>query len=431
MWFRGSVFVVSLLVLTPSCSQLTPRCSQGNALPAPSGPDWCLVGYGGESIAYAKNAPNDKRHSIEVHAELLHLPVIQYGVGSRRIYNSTELLEFVRESSVLNEVLHVQRERLSDVEFANSPETLFDRNCIRLEFSAKDKGVPYAVGLEYSLTGSSRLCLHLASVPTTPLVTVLTESQRFPRGGAPLPLEQEVKAFFAAYLNGSEKPLLKAVQRADVDGVRQLLASGADPNDRDDALAHSHMTPLMEATLVGSLDILSLLLDAGADPNAVNDSGNTALMFAAGKNQAKMISMLLDRGAEPNRMASAFGTTAVASAARNGAIDALRILIERGANPDLPRSERGTPLTTAAWAGQEAAAILLVEYGADVNATTGEGITPLMYAAGNGMTALARLLMVKGANVNATTNHGLTALSAAEHYKRHDMITLLKSVRTK
>ncbi len=59
----------------------------------------------------------------------------------------------------------------------------------------------------------------------------------------------------------------------DVDGVRRLLRSGANPNAPDG----SGQTPLMWAANYQSDSMIELLLQAGANPCARDSEGHTAL----------------------------------------------------------------------------------------------------------------------------------------------------------
>jgi ankyrin repeat protein len=79
-----------------------------------------------------------------------------------------------------------------------------------------------------------------------------------------------------------------------VETVRLLLASGADPNAA--AWRSNGETPLMLAASQGKTAIVQALLKAGADPNALDLSGNTALS----KTESPAIANLLRRaGAKP------------------------------------------------------------------------------------------------------------------------------------
>lgn len=62
----------------------------------------------------------------------------------------------------------------------------------------------------------------------------------------------------------SSGELYYAADRGDVNAVKRLLASGADPNKGDFV---GRNTPLVAAVIHGDLEIVKMLLDKGADPN--------------------------------------------------------------------------------------------------------------------------------------------------------------------
>ena len=68
-----------------------------------------------------------------------------------------------------------------------------------------------------------------------------------------------------------------AARAGDIDKVRELLASGASPNERDSLGG----TPLHDAAWSGDLALITLLLTHGADSNARHlESGSTPLHYA-------------------------------------------------------------------------------------------------------------------------------------------------------
>jgi ankyrin repeat protein len=60
--------------------------------------------------------------------------------------------------------------------------------------------------------------------------------------------------------------LCHAIADGSAADVRQLLASGADPNEVEEA---GDVTPLMYAAIRGDLEIVKALVEAGADVNAL------------------------------------------------------------------------------------------------------------------------------------------------------------------
>jgi len=87
--------------------------------------------------------------------------------------------------------------------------------------------------------------------------------------------------------------------------VRQLLASGADPNLRD----LYGWTSLMRAVYEGREQVVQALLEQpNIDLSANNDLGATALHLAAANGNAALVRSLLVAGADPS-MADRKGRT--------------------------------------------------------------------------------------------------------------------------
>ena len=188
-----------------------------------------------------------------------------------------------------------------------------------------------------------------------------------------------------------------------LDLVRDLLASGADPNRRRDVpeagarvyspdgqasgfdrgptdpdnfgVARSWIgaSPFWVAAHKADVALLALLLDAGADPTVAADDGTTPLMVAAGLGHAG------DRYEK-------FWSSAAAR-------EAVEFLVELGADVNAANEAGFTALHGAAFVGAEAAAEHLVAHGADANAQDFAGRTPYRIAQGHkggGMSFVSR-----------------------------------------
>lgn len=159
------------------------------------------------------------------------------------------------------------------------------------------------------------------------------------------------------------RPLYDAVDRKDLQTVRELIALGANPN----YIARGDGSPLIEAARNGQADVVRALLAAGADPNlAVRGDGNPLIQ-----------------------------------ASRVGRLDIVQALVARGADVEsfVPGDE--TPLIGAALQGELAVVKYLVERGADVNraveANPGEMRSPLGMARKNGHASVVNYLKSRGA----------------------------------
>lgn len=222
--------------------------------------------------------------------------------------------------------------------------------------------------------------------------------------------------------------LHRAVVNRNLAEVKTQLALGANVNSRGN---HGY-TPLLLAVeySYSGAEIVTLLLEKGADPNLANDSGDTALMLAAGRNNAEAASVLLAHKARvyirnqqqktalhiaARELHASIVSAILASQSEVGASSAG--VDVRGVEVDA-RDDRGrTPLMLAAdneGLVPDDVMKLLLEKGADLNAQDGEGNTALMLAAHAGSMAGVDYLLSRGANVDVKNRAGETALKLAK-----------------
>lgn len=96
-------------------------------------------------------------------------------------------------------------------------------------------------------------------------------------------------------------PLLAAANRGDAAQVRQLLASGADPNMHN----AENDTAVFLAVGIESLESVKVLVEHGADVNAATVGGLTPLMLAAADGNKDVIAYLVAHGADLNLLSAA------------------------------------------------------------------------------------------------------------------------------
>lgn len=222
--------------------------------------------------------------------------------------------------------------------------------------------------------------------------------------------------------------LLWAVHAVDRELVRELLARGAKPSQRNVLGA----TPLIEALDVGDADIVSMLLKAGADPNLGNDDDETPLMIAARAGSLPMVEQLVKAGAKVNTHEKFRQQTALMWAVYANSGPVTDFLIRHGAVVDEraasidwgnqitsePRAQYRatgglTPLLFATRSGCLDCVKSLLKAGADINRPTPEGVTPLMNAIDNTQYAIANYLLDQGANPHLADWWSRTALYLA------------------
>jgi uncharacterized protein len=160
--------------------------------------------------------------------------------------------------------------------------------------------------------------------------------------------------------------------RDPLDLIKALLKKGADPNLKTDTVpVHGLMqfdaswvnfdgeTPFVRAALSGDIEVMRLLLASGADPNIATVQGTTALMAAAGINwipgqtftrseadYVEAVKLCLERDA-PVNASNTLGLTAMHGAANRGWTSIMQILAEHGAKIDAKDKEGRTPMVFA------------------------------------------------------------------------------------
>jgi len=149
--------------------------------------------------------------------------------------------------------------------------------------------------------------------------------------------------------------------------VKALLAHGANPNARlrqeKPTIAASGITlqgatPLALAAEVNNLDAVRALLDSGADPQIPTEQNTTPLMLAAGAGidvsrprppddratAVETVRLLVERGSDVNA-AGQFGWTALHAAAYQGLNEVIEYLAGKGAKLDAMDGFGQTPLS--------------------------------------------------------------------------------------
>ena len=169
----------------------------------------------------------------------------------------------------------------------------------------------------------------------------------------------------------------------------------------------------------GSVAAVRVLLAHGADPNATEQSrGQTALMWAAARNNAAVAKALIDAGANLRTRTKSGAFTAFLFAVRGGQLDVARVLLDAGASVSEPLQNGTSPLVLALINAHWEMAGLLLDRGADPKSDS-TGWTPLHQVVWSRRPStgfnlpgavptgsldsldLARKLLERGADVNA------------------------------
>lgn len=177
---------------------------------------------------------------------------------------------------------------------------------------------------------------------------------------------------FAASDSKTADAYAKAVQLDDERGMKKLLAAGVDPN----LIAQKQRgeTGLMLAVHEDSKKVFAVLLNAhGIDLNLRSRNGDTALMIASYKGDVAAVKALLDKEAEPNNT----GWTALHYAAAVGNDEIVQMLLDASAYIDAGSPNNTTPIMMAARAGKIQTVKLLLDSGADVTLKNDVGMTAI------------------------------------------------------
>jgi len=142
--------------------------------------------------------------------------------------------------------------------------------------------------------------------------------------------------------DSSNKQLLLAARRGELDKVKELLDGGADVNYWDN---ETYMTALMFATVGEHLDIVNELLVRGADLTMTDRNGATALHLAASYGHIDILRRIIDAllaEREDLNTQDGYGRTALHTAAEGGIVNSVILLLQRGADPTIQDTDGNT-----------------------------------------------------------------------------------------
>ena len=175
--------------------------------------------------------------------------------------------------------------------------------------------------------------------------------------------------------------------------IRTLLASRADPNQRDAA----GRTPLHVAAFRAQYDALRALVAGGGDINAKENDRYDVITIAAVKDDVRMVKLAIELGGNAKAITSRYDGTALIAAAHLGHDGVVDALIAAGAPLDHINNLGWTALIEAVILGDggprhTATVKSLVAAGADKAIGDRAGVTPLQHAQRRGYRAMVALL---------------------------------------
>jgi ankyrin repeat protein len=222
----------------------------------------------------------------------------------------------------------------------------------------------------------------------------------------------------------SETPLSYAVLRhnASVPTVKLLLQYSADPNIKP---GEDEKLPLLQAAKHGKETIVKLLLDAGADIEGSDNSGQTAVTYAAREGHTGVLHILIDRGANIDKRGGYYEYCPLMEAVMAQRRDAFELLLEAGASPAALCKDGASVLMYAAWSGAVSAIETLAKRGIDLDAQKkDDGYSALMWAAMGGKKYAVEKLLECGANPCLRNHENKSAANLARE-SGHDEIAVL------
>ena len=206
--------------------------------------------------------------------------------------------------------------------------------------------------------------------------------------------------------------------------VRALLRKGKNIEAADE----SGLTALHYAARWGHTGLAAILLDAHADIEAASD-GLTPLVRAAARGHEDMVGLLLQRGANVNQSNGNFGD-ALYSAIRSGKRKVVEILLHGGADMNVRGGTYGNnalqlAVKLAVTVVDDTIVQLLLDKGADVNAQGGIFGNALQTASYLGRHSIVQLLLDRGADINVQGGMYGNALQAASFNGKDEIVHLL------
>lgn len=185
--------------------------------------------------------------------------------------------------------------------------------------------------------------------------------------------------FFASTASyaGAYDDFFDAVKRDEPAKIKALVQKGFDPNTVESTRGENG---LIVALREDSMKAFEFLLNTpSVDLNKRADNGDTALMIAAFRANQPAVKMLLAKGALVNQT----GWTALHYAAASGSNEIVQLLLDRNANINALSPNKTTPIMMAAWNGHIYTVKLLSDKGADITLRNEQNMNVIDFALSN------------------------------------------------
>ena len=169
-------------------------------------------------------------------------------------------------------------------------------------------------------------------------------------------------------------------------------------------------------------DVVEKLLSKNADMNLANTHGESALMLACQKGNAKIVKQLLQKGEESNIQLRG-GSDALLEACMRGHTDIVDKFFEYSVDLEW------YVLYAACRDGYTELVEKLLDRGADLTTQTTSGITALMMACQNGHKEIVKILLQKGGSLSEEDKLGWKRMLNAQNKDGHTALMISIKLR--
>ena len=222
----------------------------------------------------------------------------------------------------------------------------------------------------------------------------------------------------------SNKPLIYAAAK----GHLPLVRFFCEVTDQLDAQNSDGETALFHAVYNNYVDVIRFLLDQGADPNVHRKNGDTPLMIAAWRGYVgKTVELLCERKANVNAVNQS-GQTAFLYACRFNHLPTAQLLYDNKAATNTEDNDGHTALLLAAYnSALPLLQFLLCDKKCNINDSNNGGWTALMSSIISPYPHLPTIqfLCDQGADITRALPNGATALSIAKNSGRAEIVAYL------